>query len=207
MLIFFKGLASRTSGPFVERMRNCSRWYVLDIEFAYREVDFLEVTVLRRDGRFEIAHCMKPSALNPTLGVGSSHCPSIHKAWPKSYIYRVATLCSHDELTTEAFQNIIGRLRGSLTSDITVALFRDAVEELKVPRLLSVRPDPFCWAVFPYHPLLAGPVQRAIRDINSNDTLNAWLAATMGCGTQRAIGVGWRNAVPSLMGLLEPRLF
>ena len=205
ILTIAQGLASRTSKPFLDLMRRKATFYELKEEWGYKDIVFLDLEICLHGGRAWVSHFLKDGALDPPLSTISSHPPAVPLAWPRAFVGRVSKLCSTHNLLLQSFQILIDRLKGSYASPATIHVACDQIglatsgrRNQKTPRL------PRSWLTVDFHPLLFGPLQRALREFNADPLVSSLRDSP---GFPRELGISWVNSAPNLMQVVRAELY
>jgi len=135
----------------------------------------------------------------PFLHQSSAHNPSIHVSWPREYLSRRVSLCTHNIHKTREFQRISKRFQddGLHLQTLTLPSAPKKPRGTEQP-LGSVSK---LWLLFPFHPaLVTSGFSKAFARFWNRDTTQSLLRNTLPGST---CGLAWRNHFPNIGATLE----
>ena len=201
ILAICAGLVSRTSKPLFEHMQRLARFYPLKAEWFRHAVQFLELDIQIVGGIFAVSHHLKDTALMPSLGTSSSHNPSVHLAWPRATVNRIARLCSTTDARLHAFDLFLDRLIENYAPEVTLRVARDQIHLLSTGRgQIQKRRSPRSWVVCGFHPQIVQALQRFVGSFN-RDSLHRSLLGQF--GFPNPVGISWSNSAPNLFQIVQ----
>lgn len=122
-------------------------------EVSRSEVTFLQVKVLKKNGRIATKPVFKPASLGVPLAASSGHPSHVYFTWPVAVARGLMRLATAPTDAREAVEIVVSRLQAHRVPDLICQAVRDVLSENG--RRASPPKGSHQWLVLPYHPLWA----------------------------------------------------
>ena len=144
---------------------------------SHDNIEYLDCEVWFENGTIQSRPFQKPTNLGVPLQDTSCHPAHIHKSWPVSKVRRLGDDCTSHSYTEKAKETLPEKFVRHLASPDLISRLREtSTSQTKTSRSTGRRSGDRMWVTFPFHPVCATHVAKAIRKFLNDDNWNAILS-------------------------------